>query len=83
MGSYSLLSQAPTPVEVELGCDNLLIANYGVIYCYSFFKMVAYGPLLVGTYSFSWSKMKKADCKAKKVRTKFVPPNIVQHGAWS
>ena len=22
MGSYPLLSQAPTPVEVELGCDN-------------------------------------------------------------
>ena len=24
VGSYSLLSQAPTPVEVELGCDNLI-----------------------------------------------------------
>jgi hypothetical protein len=22
VGSYPLLSQAPTPVEVELGCDN-------------------------------------------------------------
>ena len=24
MGSYPLSSQAPTPVEVELGCDNLV-----------------------------------------------------------
>jgi hypothetical protein len=22
LGSYPLLSQAPTPIEVELGCDN-------------------------------------------------------------
>jgi hypothetical protein len=25
VGSYPLLSQAPTPVEVELGCDNKII----------------------------------------------------------
>jgi hypothetical protein len=24
VGSYPLSSQAPTPVEVELGCDNIL-----------------------------------------------------------
>ena len=24
VGSYPLLSQAPTPVEVELGCDNVV-----------------------------------------------------------
>ena len=27
VGSYPLLSQAPTPVEVELGCDNLSYFN--------------------------------------------------------
>ena len=28
MGSYPLLSQAPTHVEVELGCDNISISQY-------------------------------------------------------
>jgi hypothetical protein len=28
VGSYPLLSQAPTPVEVELGCDNMCSINY-------------------------------------------------------
>ena len=27
VGSYPLLSLTPTPVEVELGCDNLLIMD--------------------------------------------------------
>ena len=28
MASYPFLSQAPTPVEVELGCDNINCQNY-------------------------------------------------------
>ena len=31
MASYPLLSQAPTPVEVELGCDNLSAASEEVL----------------------------------------------------
>ena len=31
VGSYPLLSLAPTPVEVELGCDNIDISQYN---CY-------------------------------------------------
>ena len=27
VGSYPLLSQAPTPVEVELGCDNCVMCE--------------------------------------------------------
>ena len=29
VGSYPILSQAPTPVEVELGCDNNSLRQYG------------------------------------------------------
>ena len=31
VGSYPLLSQAPTPVEVELGCDNIVIKVNNVL----------------------------------------------------
>jgi hypothetical protein len=34
VGSYPLLSQAPTPVEVELGCDNFLLMVPMVIFCF-------------------------------------------------
>ena len=32
MGSYPLLSQAPTPVEVELGCNNMCFVPFVIVY---------------------------------------------------
>jgi hypothetical protein len=30
VGSFPLLSQAPTPVEVELGCDKIIVDIIGM-----------------------------------------------------
>ena len=56
MGSYPLLSQAPTPVEVELGCDNEMQAD------------IAEGALLTG--GTAWDIGGKGTAKNRKSEVK-------------
>ena len=45
VGSYPLSSQAPTPVEVELGCDNYVISGNGVRVI-NYFRFDSLGKIL-------------------------------------
>ena len=68
VGSYPLSSQAPTPVEVELGCDKILIQ---LIRGLKQIKLVV-AQILTNNVCTGISKIKYADLdKLMKVKIKF------------